>query len=131
MCNSRQYNPLLVACIHVHRAVPLHCCVNRPSRNASGCCIQHVCPPANVSTSCSFNININVRHLIIQRRVKYYNSLYLSSNSLLYNNFLLHLMLYSDSDTLMETVFDNMVMQCRSLLNQSIKFICDTNTQKP
>ena len=45
----------------------------------------------------------NVRYLIVQRKVKFYKSLYLSSNSLLCNIFCMRLMLNSDSDTLLET----------------------------
>jgi len=49
---------------------------------------------------------LNVRHLIMQRKLKFYKSLYLSNNSLLYNIFCMRLMLYSDSDTMLQTVFD-------------------------
>jgi len=51
---------------------------------------------------------LHVRHLIMQRKVKFYKSLYLSNNS-----FCMRLMLYSDSTQFYRQYLIRLVMQCR------------------
>jgi len=68
---------------------------------------------------------LNVRHLIMQRKAKFYKSLYLSNNSLLYNIFCMRLMLYSGSDTLLQTVFDKTV-DTMQVINSMFCAYCDS-----
>ena len=61
----------------------------------------------------------------MQRKVKFYKSLYISSSNLLYNIFCMFLMLYIDNDTLLETVFDNIGDAMQAIISTLCAY-CDS-----